>query len=210
MLDSIIHFPVQDLVQTYGLWVLFAIVMGESMGVPMPGETALVTTAIYAGATHALPIAAVIPVAAGAAIVGDNIGYGFGRTVGFHALHRYGHRLWLTEGRLKIGQYLFMKHGGKIVFFGRFLAFLRTFAALLAGANKMDWPHFLLMNGAGGVVWATVFGGGAYLFGDRLKAVSGPLSAIMLGMVVIGAIAGVVLFRRYEHRLEAKARDEMP
>lgn len=194
------------MIQSYGLWVLFFIVMVESAGVPVPGETALVTTAIYSGATHQLAIAEVVLVAGGAAIVGDNIGYLIGRALGLPLLVKHGHRIRLTEGRLKIGQFLFLKHGGKIVFFGRFLAFLRTFAALLAGANRMEWRRFLIMNGAGGLVWASIFGVGAYVFGDRLMAVSGPISAIALVLVVAGIILGIVLFRRFEDRLEAHAR----
>ena len=197
---------VHHMIHIYGLWVVFAMVALESAGVPIPGETALVTAAIYAGATHHLQIVEVLAVAGCAAIVGDNLGYVVGRTLGLRLLKRHGPRVHLTEGRLMIGQYLFLRHGGKIVFFGRFLAFLRTFAALLAGANRMDWRRFFVMNGAGGIVWATLFGGGAYLFGDRMRAVSGPVSAIALVLVVLGIILGIVLFRRFEHRLERRAR----
>ena len=144
--------------------------------------------------------------AAFAAVIGDNLGYAIGRTLGLRLLKAHGPRVHLTEGRLMIGQYLFLRHGGKIVFFGRFLAFLRTFAALLAGANRMDWRRFFIMNGAGGTVWASLFGGGAYLFGDRLRAVSGPVSAVALALVVIGIIACAFLFRRFERQLEAHAR----
>ncbi|MGB8842896.1 MAG: DedA family protein [Aliidongia sp.] len=111
--------------------------MFESIGLPLPGETALVATALYAGSTHQFGIFPVIGVAASAAIVGDNIGYLLGRSVGRRLIVRYGRYVYLTETRLKLGQYLFQRHGGKIVFFGRFVAFLRTFAALLAGVNRM-------------------------------------------------------------------------
>src|SRR5690348_14818315 len=149
---------IQHLLSTYGLWVLFAGVMLESMGVPVPGETTLISAALYAGATGALGVAPVVLVASVAAIVGDNIGYGIGRTVGLRLLVRYGRYIRLDEERLRVGQYLFLRHGGKIVFFGRFIALLRTFAALLAGANRMRWSRFLAMNALGGVCWATLFG----------------------------------------------------
>jgi membrane protein DedA with SNARE-associated domain len=136
----------QDLIHTYGLWVLFAAVMLESMGIPMPGETAVVTAAIYAGSTHHVSVTSVVLVAATAAIIGDNIGYLIGRSIGIHLLARYGKYVRLNELQLKVGQYLFLRHGGKIVFFGRFVALLRTYAALLAGANRMNWLHFLIMN----------------------------------------------------------------
>ena len=139
----------------------------------MPGETALVTAALYAGSTHQIGIASVVLVAAMAAIIGDNIGYLIGRSIGIRLVVRYGGYVRLNEPRLKVGQYLFLRHGGKIVFFGRFVAFLRTFAALLAGVNRMSWPHFLIMNALGGICWASLFGGGAYLFGEQMKRVPG-------------------------------------
>ena len=138
------------LFHTYGLWVLFVLITLEAMGVPLPGESALVTSALYAGSTHEIGIAWVILVAAAGAIVGDNFGYLIGRELGVPLVARFGRYIGLHDARLKVGQYLFMRHGGKIVFFGRFVAFLRTFAALLAGINRMHWPHFLLMNALGG------------------------------------------------------------
>src|SRR6266478_8023707 len=154
--------------------------MLESMAVPMPGETALVTAALYAGSTHRIGILPVVIVAAAAAIVGDNIGYLIGRSIGLRLIVRYGRYVRLDEARLKVGQYLFLRHGGKIVFFGRFVAFLRAFAALLAGINRMSWPHFLMMNALGGLCWASLFGGAAYLFGAQVKRVTGPASLLLL------------------------------
>src|SRR5665213_3171677 len=103
----------QDLIHTYGLWVLFSAVMLESMGIPMPGETAVVTAAIYAGSTQQISVTAVVFVAATAAIIGDNIGYLIGRLIGVRLLARYGKYVRLNEPRLKVGQYLFLEHGGK-------------------------------------------------------------------------------------------------
>ena len=97
---------IQDLIQTYGLWVLFTLVTLESMGIPMPGETALVTTALYAGSRHQIGIALVVLVAATAAIIGDNIGYLIGRSIGIRLVARYGRYVRLNEPRLKVGQYL--------------------------------------------------------------------------------------------------------
>lgn len=196
---------IQDLIQTYGLWVLFALVMLESMGVPMPGETALVSAAVYAGATHQISIVWVVLIAAVAAIVGDNCGYLTGRIFGLPLIEHHGQRVGLTKAKLKVGQYLFLRYGGKIVFFGRFVAFLRTFAAVLAGVNRMDWPHFLAMNALGAICWATLFGGGAYLFGDQVHSVAGPLSLGLLVVAVAGVGAGIMFFRHHEQALEARA-----
>jgi len=103
---------IQNLIQAYGLWVLFTVVMLESMGIPMPGETALVTAALYAGSTHQIGIASVVLVAAMAAIIGDNIGYLIGRSIGIRLVARYGGYVRLNAPRLKVGQYLFLRHGG--------------------------------------------------------------------------------------------------
>jgi membrane protein DedA with SNARE-associated domain len=201
---------IQELIQSYGLWVVFAVVMFESIGVPMPGETVLLTAALYAGSTHRIDILAVLSVAAAAAIIGDNIGYLIGRSIGLPLILRYGKYIRLHEGRLKIGQYLFLRHGGKIVFFGRFVAFLRTFAALLAGANRMPWPRFLLMNALGGIVWATLFGGAAYLFGEKIRLVAGPAGLLILACAIVLVAAGIVFLRRHERELEEEASAALP
>ncbi len=201
---------IQGLIQAYGLWVLFTLVMLESMGIPMPGETALVTAALYAGSTHQIGIVSVVLVAATAAIIGDNFGYLIGRSIGIRLVARYGRYVRLDEPRLKVGQYLFLRHGGKIVFFGRFVAFLRTYAALLAGINRMSWPHFLLMNALGGICWASLFGGGAYLFGAQVKRVTGPASLLLLLAALGLTAAGIVFFRRHERELEQRAEAALP
>jgi membrane protein DedA with SNARE-associated domain len=198
------------LFHAWGLWVLFAIITLESMGVPLPGESALVTAALYAGSTHEIAIVWVVLVAAAGAIVGDNIGYLIGRSVGVPLVARFGRYIGLHEARLKVGQYLFLRHGGKIVFFGRFVAFLRTFAALLAGINRMHWSHFLVMNALGGICWAAIYGGGAYLFGTEIKRIAGPVSIALLVVAAACVVAGIVFFRRHERELEVRAQMAIP
>jgi len=199
-----------DLIQIYGLWVLFGLIMMESMGVPVPGETALVTAAIYAGLTHRISIVSVVLVAATAAIVGDNIGYLIGRSLGLRLLTRYGKYIHFNEPRLKVGHYLFLRHGGKIVFFGRFVAILRTYSALLAGSNRMNWRYFLVMNALGGICWASAFGIGAYLFGEQATLVAGPVSYLLLAGAIALVIAGVAFFRYHENELVQRAEAAFP
>ncbi|MBL0372624.1 DedA family protein [Rhizobium sp. KVB221] len=179
--------------------------MFESIGVPLPGESALIASALYAGSTHQFSIFAVVGVAALAAIIGDNIGYLIGRTVGHTLLERYGYLVKLTPMRLRIGEYLFMEHGGKIVFFGRFIAFLRTFAALLAGANNMAWNHFLVMNTGGGILWASAYGFGAYLLGEQIHRFAGPIGLVLLFTAAIVILVGALFIRRHEKELERRA-----
>jgi len=152
----------------------------------------------------------VIAAAAAGAILGDNIGYLAGREGGYRLLRRYGHLVRLDERKLKLGQYLFMTHGGKAVFFGRFVAVLRIWAAFLAGTYRLPWRRFLAYNAAGGVVWATVFGLGGYALGDNVHRVSGPIG---IGGAVVGAtllLACVVILRRNEKRLTEEAERALP
>ncbi len=192
----------QLLVAQHGYWVVFLIVMLESAGIPLPGETALVLASVYSGATGHLAIALVIACAAAGAIIGDNIGFWAGRTWGLKFLLRYGKFIHLPERRLRLGQHLFATHGAKIVFFGRFIAFLRIFAALLAGVNQYNWPPFLFFNAAGGIVWAMIFGIGAYFFGESIHLVTGPLGAAAVVGFVIGVIVFVYAVRSQERKLE--------
>lgn len=200
--SSVFLSHLQPLVAQHGYWVVFLIVMLESAGVPLPGETVLILASVYAGATGELMIVLVITCAAAGAILGDNIGFWVGRTWGLKFLLRYGKFIHLPEQRLRLGQYLFARHGAKIVFFGRFVAFLRIFAALLAGVNKYRWPPFLFFNAAGGIIWAIIFGVGAYLFGESIHLVSGPLGAVALAGVVIGLLIFMYVVRRQERKME--------
>ena len=154
--------PIADLIAHYGYIAIFVIITLESAGLPLPGETVLLTSAAYAGSTGNINIAVVVAIAAAAAILGDNAGYWVGRRWGLPLLLRKGHLIGLDHGRLKLGQYLFRRHGGKIVFFGRFTAMLRAYAAVLAGVNRLDARRFFAFNALGGVVWAPIMGFGAY------------------------------------------------
>jgi membrane protein DedA with SNARE-associated domain len=198
---------IQPLIVQHGYWAVFLIVMLESAGAPLPGEAVLVLAGGYAGATGNLDIAWIIIAAAAGAIIGDNIGFWIGRTFGAELLLRYGRFIHLPEKRLKLGQYLFHRHGGKVVFFGRFVAFLRILAALLAGVNKYDWGKFLFFNATGGIVWAVITGAGAYFFGDAIHRVSGPLGVMALAIVVAGVFVAMAMMRRKERKMEEELAD---
>src|SRR5262245_7754853 len=109
----------QHLLATYGYWAVFFFVAIESIGIPFPGETMLLIAAIDAGKTHELSIGLVIVAATCGAIIGDNIGFWIGREGGYRVLRRYGRYIGFHERRFKLAIYLFRKHGGKVVFFGR-------------------------------------------------------------------------------------------
>jgi membrane protein DedA with SNARE-associated domain len=182
----------------------------ESLGIPFPGETTLLAAALYAGATHKLSIWGVIAAASTGAIVGDSAGFWLGREFGLWLLLRFGRYVRITERRIRLGQYLFRQHGGKVVFFGRFFALLRALAAFLAGANRMSWPRFLMFNAAGGVVWSSLYGGGAYLFGSRIEVLLGPVGLALGGLALVVAVAVILFLRRHEERLGDEAERAMP
>lgn len=198
------------MIVTYGYWFVAGIIALESMGLPLPGETTLVAAAVYAGTTHELDIVLVIAAAAAGAVIGDNIGFWIGRHVGFPLALRYGRYIRLTEGRLKLGQYLFLRHGGKVVFFGRFVALLRILAAFLAGTNRMPFPKFFLYNLSGGVVWALVFGLGAYVLGDQVQRLFGAAGLFVLGGAAVLMIIATLTLRHHEARLQEVAERALP
>jgi membrane protein DedA with SNARE-associated domain len=209
-MSLISHAHIEQLIHAYGLWVVFAAVIAESMGVPMPGETTVVAAGLFAGSTHQLNPYLLVGIAATAAVVGDNIGYAIGRTLGLRLLLRYGRHVGLTEAHLKLGRYLFMRHGGKIVFLGRFIALLRTFAALLAGANEMPWLRFSIFNALGGLCWAALFGFGAYAFGEEVAKVAGPFAGFMIAAAVTIGSIGVLYLRRHEQELQERVERMFP
>jgi membrane protein DedA with SNARE-associated domain len=198
------------LLSVYGYWAIGVIVGIEGVGIPIPGETTLILAAVYAGSTHQLDILLVISAAAAGSLLGGVVGFWIGREVGYPILLRYGHYVGLTESKVKIGQYLFRRHGGKIVFFGRFVPLLRMVAALLAGANHMSWPRFLIFNAAGSILWTCVYGLGAYYLGEEASRLAAPLE-IGLAMIVLFIIfVGAILLRRREAELARAAQRALP
>ena len=184
------------LLAVYGIWAVFGLVSLESAGVPLPGETALITASIYAGTTRNLDIGLVIAAASAGAILGDNVGYWVGRTLGARLLQRYGRTIRLDPKRLEVGQQLFLRHGGKIVVFGRFVAVLRAFVALLAGANGMEWRRFFLFNAIGSVLWSAFYGLAAYALGHTVHRLAGPLQIAMLAAGLVLAVVGWTIVKR--------------
>jgi membrane protein DedA with SNARE-associated domain len=178
---------------------VFALVAAESFGIPVPGETMLITASIYAGATHKLEIAAVIGASIAGAIIGDNLGYLLGYKGGLPFLRRYGRYVRLDERRLKLVRYLFYRYGGRVVFFGRFISILRTYAAFFAGISQMPWRRFFLFNAAGGIVWSLAYGLGAYYGQNAFKSLSTPLD---IGLAVVALLAIVLLVRFTRGRAE--------
>jgi membrane protein DedA with SNARE-associated domain len=203
------HF-LQHLIHVYGLLTVAAVVGLECIGFPLPGETALLAAAVYAGTKHDLNIASVILTAALAAIFGRMLGYLIGRKFGYWLLVRYGNYLGITEARIKLGQYLFLRHGTKIVFIAQFIPVLRTFAGIFAGANVMPWRSFLIANAVGSAIWAAAYGYAAYALGVEFERLQGPIVIVLVVITVLSFIVGGVFVHRHEAQLIAEAERAMP
>ena len=189
---------VKHLVTVFGYPLLFLIVMSESSGAPVPGETGLIAAAVLASQGK-LTIELVIAIAAAAAIVGDNIGYQIGRRGGRWLLPRPGRFYRQRLGVRTAGEPFFERHGPKAVFFGRFVLGLRVWASWLAGATRMRWRSFALWNALGGITWATAVGLFAYFLGHSAGSAIEAFGIYGLAAVVI-AIASVFLAHRRHRR----------
>jgi membrane protein DedA with SNARE-associated domain len=202
MLASLLN--VSHLVQVAGYPLLFLLVMGESSGVPIPGETGLITAAVLASAGK-LQIELVIPIAAAGAIVGDNIGYLIGRKGGRWLLERPGRFQSQRQQVLVIGEPFFERHGPKAVFFGRFLLGLRVWASWLAGATRMHWRSFVFWNACGGITWAVAIGLLAYFLGHSAGNAIQTFGVYGLVAALLALASGFWLHRH--HRLHVAAAE---
>jgi membrane-associated protein len=180
---------VTHFIEHYGLFFLFAIVCLESAGLWLPGETALIAAGVYASKGK-LSISGVIVVAAAAAIIGDNIGYWFGREGGRRLLYRYALLRRFADKVLPAGERFFARHGGKAVFLARFFGGVRVTGAWMAGITRMNWWRFLGWNAAGGIVWAVAVGLIAFFAG---KAAADALARYGVYAAIAGAILLVLL-----------------
>jgi membrane protein DedA with SNARE-associated domain len=167
----------------------------------LPGETLLIAAAVIAGTTQHLNIAFVVFSAALGAIVGQAAGYWIGWSIGLRLLRHYGRYIGLNDRRLAYGRALFRKHGEKVVVASRFVVVLRTLTGLLAGANHMPWPRFMIANVAGSLVWSIFYGVGAYLLGHAAKDLAGPVAIGGSAVLLLVAVGAVLYARRREHRI---------
>jgi membrane-associated protein len=183
-----------DIPPNLGYAAVFALIAVETMGIPVPGETALIAAALLAHDGQ-LEIVPLVAIAAAAAILGDNVGFAIGRHGGRRLLLAKGPLQSYRERIIEHGEPFFEKHGPKAVFLGRWVSGLRIASAWLAGLNRMSWPRFLFWNALGGIAWAASVGFAVYALGDAAEhviAVAGPVALALAVALVIG----VVVWRR--------------
>jgi membrane protein DedA with SNARE-associated domain len=199
-----------EFISHYGIWLVAAFIALETIGLPFPAEAALMAAAVFAATTHGFNIWFLSPAGILAAIIGNIAGFWIGSRFGHHLLTQYGPSVGLTQDRIKIGQWLFLRHGGKFVFAARFLPFLRNMAAILAGANEMPQRKFFFSSTIAAVIWVVGYVLGAYSLGEAFTKVATP-AAVLLAFVAAVIILGIpVLVMRYEKRPLERAELELP
>jgi membrane protein DedA with SNARE-associated domain len=191
--------------ETYGLILLFGLVAVESAGIPVPGETALITAGVLAAGGR-FNIVEVIAVAAAGAIVGDSTGYWIARTGGRRAIDKIPIARDTLPKLLPRGEQFFERHGSKTVVIGRFVAGLRVTVAWLAGLSHMPWPRFVFYNAIGGILWATTIGLVAYYFGNAAIDAVEKYGLIAVGVIIVLAILGFFGHRWFRARMEKRER----
>jgi membrane protein DedA with SNARE-associated domain len=179
----------ESLITAIGYPAVFFLVMGECMGIPLPGETGLLIAAAASGTGKMFVIWWVIVAAASGAIVGDTLGYWIGRRGGRGLVLRLTGKFFIKKEHLEKAEVFFLHHGGKAVFFGRSVSYLRVLTALLAGVSRMYYPKFLLFNALGGIAWAVVFGLAGYAFGKKLGFLEERIREIGWGALAVFIIA---------------------
>jgi len=194
---------VTHLLLDYGLVLLFVLVAIESAGIPLPGETALITAAVLAHDHWGIEW--VIVVAAAGAIVGDNIGYWLGRLGGRKLLERFELTRRYSARTLPPAERFFKRHGGKTVFFARFVAFLRVTAVWIAGISRMHWWQFFAWNALGGIAWATGIGLLAYFAGKAAADAVQRYGLYAVAALVVLGVGAFVGLRFWRKRMEARA-----
>ena len=188
MLEFLTHF-----IERYGYIAVALLVTLEGFGLPLPGETAVVTAAAFA-ARGSLSVGGVFIATTLGAVLGGSGGYWVGRLGGRGLLVRYGHLIRLNANRLARTEAYFQRHGVKTVFVARFIALLRIFGSLMAGVAHMPFPTFSIVNLAGGVLWAATFSAVGYFFGKNLSLLDRYLGRISIGVLVL-AIGGFLVYR---------------
>lgn len=197
-------------IHSYGYLAVFVFVAIESLGVPIPGESALIAAGAYAGETHKLNPWLIFLVAAVAATAGNIAGYSIGRKGGFALALRYGSKIRLDQHKLKVGRYVLDTQGSKVVFFGRFVSVLRTYVAFLAGTLDMRWHKFVVATVAAALAWAGIYTALAYNAAGTLKRLSGTVDLALAGVAVVVVVAVLFVVRHQVKRLGDRAEAAYP
>ena len=198
----------QQLLQTWGYGVIFAAMLLENAGLPLPGETVTLLGG-YAAGSGQLELLGVMGAAAAGAMLGDNIGYWVGRRAGWPLILRVGRLLGQSPEQLERLRLGFQRHAGKSVLLGRFVAVLRVVAGPMAGAVHMPYARFLACNAAGALLWASTMVGLAWLGGRWVPLATMVRGVVQFGLGALLLLVLVLVLPRLLSRLESRQlRDE--
>jgi membrane protein DedA with SNARE-associated domain len=199
MSDTLLH-----LVEHFGYVIVAALILAEGVGLPLPGEAALVIGSALAATTGRLTLIGVMIAAAVGAIGGAAGGYWIGASLSDARLHRWAARFGMAPARLERAQQTFRKHIVRTAILGRFVTLLRMVVALLAGASRMPFGEFMLYSSIGAVIWTGIYGTLGYVFGSNLPRLEHELgrSSVIILLAVI--LVGVLLYARHRRRVESE------
>jgi membrane protein DedA with SNARE-associated domain len=175
----------------YGYWAVAALLLLESAGLPVPGETILLLASFLAYTEHELKLPWVIVIGTVATTLGGELGFAIGKHGGRPLIERYRDVFYIRAESLARGEQLFDRYGSVTVFFARFLFGMRVLASLLAGALHMPWRKFGVFNFLGAAVWVAVICGAGYLFGGHWNRLAHDLKRFDLAVAIVVVVAAL-------------------
>jgi membrane protein DedA with SNARE-associated domain len=190
----------EHFVHDYGVFAVFLILTLEALGAPLPAETLLIFASVLAGRGE-MSLPALLIFAWIGSVLGDNIGYAIGRTIGRATISRYGAKIGLNDARFKAVEKVFLRYGPMTVVFARFFSILRQLNGIVAGTLGMDWRRFLLCNAVGGALWVMVWVFASVYFAEHISVVTGLTYHTKIIGTVIVAIALIVVLTLVLRRL---------
>jgi membrane-associated protein len=201
-----IYHTIRHILSSWGYWALLLGLFGESVGLPLPGETLLMFASFFAHKQSDLRIQWVIPIGIAAAVMGDNLGYWLGRHFGKTFIRWAKKLLRVDDEDIKTAKHLIATHGGRTIFFSRFIFGLRTIAGPMAGSLDMRWPRFFKFNLLGAASWVTTMAFTGYLFANEFESLLGYIEKASWAIAGGLLLAGYLIWRRQKHRYEQQAK----
>jgi membrane protein DedA with SNARE-associated domain len=203
-LPGVLH-DLEPTLDRFGYLAVVGLVLIEDFGVPVPGETVLILSAVYA-ATGRLNIVLVALLGFCGAVLGDNIGFAIGHFGGRPLIERYGRYIFLTPERLDKTTRFFNRHGGKIIIVARFIEGLRQANGIIAGTSGMQWTRFLIFNAIGAALWVIVWTSIGYFSGSHIDTIYKYATRYdTYLLIVIGVLVVAYIVRRWVRARRARA-----
>lgn len=199
------YHTIRHVLTNWGYWALVAGLFAESLGLPLPGETVLMFASFLARKHAGLHLQWVIPVGIGAAVMGDNLGYWLGRRFGKTLIRWAKKILRLDDEDVKTARHLIATHGGRTIFFSRFIFGLRTIAGPMAGSLGMEWKRFFKFNLLGAVSWVTAISLAGYAFANEFQSLLGYIEKASWGLAGGLLLTGYLIWRRQKKQYQQKA-----